>query len=171
VSGENPGLLAGLVPGVRATLRRRFPDGFHDLLGFVVEADEVALTVEDRHGERHLVRRADVVAGHRVGVARGRDPLRTPVAELAGMASRHGLSGTLVVGRLSDLLDDREPPVRVDEPAAAWLDGDWLVTAARPDLLDACWWAARRGARSLLVVAADAAGAAGLPGAGLTVRE
>jgi hypothetical protein len=168
----DPGSLADLVPGVRATLRRRFPDGYRDVVGFVVTADATTLCVEDRHGATHVLRRDEIVAGHRVGVARGRDPLRAPLpeAELAALPGG-AAAGLRLVCRLSDLLDERVPPAAVDEPTAAWVVGEWLVCEPRPDLVGVAWWGARRGARSLLVLACDATASAGLADLGLVQRR
>ena len=136
------------------TVRRQFPDGFRDVVGFVDAVDADSLTLMDRRGTAHRILRADIVAGHSVPVARGRDPLRTPLAELDALALRAGIAGRVLVSRLSDLLEDRPPPAAVAERTDAVVEGEWVSTAA-PSLAVA-WWAARRGARSMQVRTDDA---------------
>lgn len=147
--------LETVVPGMRVTVRRQFPDGFRDVVGFVDAVDADSLTVTDRRGTTHRIRRTDVVAGHPVPVARGRDPLRTPLAELDALALRAGITGRVLVARLSDLLQDRQPPATVAERTDAVVDGEWVSSAGAE--LDVAWWAARRGARSMQVRTDDAA--------------
>ncbi|MGB7961925.1 MAG: hypothetical protein WCF12_03055 [Propionicimonas sp.] len=146
--------LGMVAPGMRVTVRRRFPDGFSDVVGFVEAVDADSFTVADRRGTVHRIRRADIVAGHPVPVARGRDPLRTPLAELDALALRAGITGRVLVARLSDLLQDRQPPATVVERTDAAVEGEWVSTAGAE--LEVAWWAARRGARSMQVRTDDA---------------
>lgn len=142
--------------GRRLSLRRRLADGGQgDLVGFLVAVDAAGLTVRDRRGRDHAVPRSDVLALRAVGVARGRDPLRTPRAELDRLAAAAGASGRAFVVRLCDLLDARDP-----EQPGAWadpppeplhLDREWATIAEPTDLFAAAWWAAYHDARSLQV--------------------
>ena len=147
--------------GGRVSLRRRLADGGQgDLLGFVLATDAGRLLVRDRHGTVHAVARADVLALRTVGVARGRDPIRTPVADLDRLAAAAGVSGRAFVARLCDLLDGRAPAPPpawpAPPPCPALLDGEWVTGAACPDLLALVWWASHHDARSIHVRTTDA---------------
>ncbi len=150
--------------GRRVSLRRVLPDGGQgDLLGFVIHADDERLRLRDRRGVTHEVPWSTVLAWRPVGVARGRDPLRTPLADLDRLAAATGASGRVFVARLSDLLDGR-PPGSVRNwddppPCPARLDGEWVVTGECEDVLSLAWWAAHHGARSIQVRTADAGAA------------
>ena len=131
--------------------------GTRDVVGFVVGVDDETLTVLDRRGVEHTILRADIVAGHRVPVSRGRDPLRMETDILDAMATRTGISGRRFVIRLCDLLDGLEPPATVTAPVIATADGEW-VTADPSEPLEAVgWWAARHGVRSMQVRTNDPA--------------
>ena len=52
--------LEGVAPGARVSVRRRFADGFHDVVGFVVAMDADSLTVLDRTGVEHQSNRAAI---------------------------------------------------------------------------------------------------------------
>ena len=140
------------------TVRFAVPEGGpRDVVGHIVAVDERTLTVLDRRGAEHTIVRADIVAGHRVPVSRGRDPLRMPTDLLDAMAERTGVRGRRFVIRLYDLLDGREPPATVVTPAIATTDGEW-VTADPSEPLEAVgWWATRSGARSMQVRTDDPA--------------
>ena len=61
--------------GARVVVRRRLDGGgLGDLLGELERWDDTAVVVRDRHGTRHVVRPADVVAGKRVPPAPARRP-------------------------------------------------------------------------------------------------
>lgn len=151
-------------PGRRVSLRRVREDGEHgDLIGFVLSADGTGLRLRDRHGLDHEVDWMQVLALRQVGVARGRDPLRTPRAELDRLAAAAGVSGRVLVARLSDLLN-RRPPEPMGEPDAppptpARLDGEWVTTGSCADVIGLAWWGAHRDARSLQVRTTDGAAA------------
>lgn len=162
--------LEGVAPGARVSVRRRFADGFHDVVGFVVAMDADSLTVLDRHGVEHQITRADIVAGRLVPISRGRDPLRTPVNELDALARRAGLTGRILVIRISDLLQDRPAPGTVPEEADGVLEGEW-VSCAGDDVVRLAWWASHRGARSLQVRTDDAALIDGLLALGFVERS
>lgn len=157
-------VLDELVAGDRVNLRRRRPDGLRDLLGFVVAVDPESVTVEDRTGIITRVPRQEVVVGRRVPIARGRDPLRTPLSELDALAAAAGLRGSCWVARLSDLLAFPGPGTPPAEPTAVLLSGEWVVSGRRPDWLEVAWWATRRGARSYQLRVDD-------PASELLVRE
>ncbi|HOC12700.1 MAG TPA: hypothetical protein PLL50_00170 [Propionicimonas sp.] len=157
------------------SVRRVRPDGyFSDLIGFVVAASAAELRLQDRRGETHQVPWAQVHAWRPVGVARGRDPMRTPLAELDRQARLAGLSGRYYVARLSDLLDSREPmpgsPPSAPPPSPAEHVGEWVVAAPTADLIALAWWAAHRDARSLLLVAGDPADHERLLSLGMVAR-
>ena len=71
-AADQPGVqyarsLSGADVGARVVVRRRLSGGaLGDLLGDLERWDDEAVVVRDRHGERHGVRTADVVAGKRV---------------------------------------------------------------------------------------------------------
>lgn len=150
--------------GRRVSLRRVRADGEQgDLLGFVLDSDGKRLRLRDRRGVPHDVPWSAVLAWRPVGVARGRDPLRTPLAELDRLAAEAGAVGRVLVARLSDLLDGR-PPGSVRDwddppPCPARLDGEWVVTGECGDVLALAWWAAHHDARSIQVRTADAGAA------------
>ncbi len=146
--------------GSRVSLRRELVDGGQgDLVGFVLDADATGLVVRDRRGVVHTVAWPDVLALRAVGVARGRDPQRTPHAELDRLAVAAGVSGRPFVARLGDLLDGRDPGTPPDwgapPPCRAHLDGEWVTAGACPDLLALAWWASHHGARSIQVRSSD----------------
>ena len=61
--------------GQRVVVRRTLPDGgFGDLLGELLRWDDEAVAVRGRHGDEHVVRRADVVAAKRVPPPPARRP-------------------------------------------------------------------------------------------------
>ena len=140
-------------PGRRVSLRRVRDDGeLGDLIGFVITADPECLRIQDRRGVEHRLDWARVLAWRAVGVARGRDPLRTPPAELAKLAVTAQVSGRVFVARLSDLLDHR-PPIPVSRPGdpppwPASVVGEWVTAGAAGDVIALAWWAAHRDARS-----------------------
>ncbi len=140
------------------TVRFAVPEGgTRDVVGYVLSADQLTMTVLDRHGTQHTIVRADIVAGHRVPVSRGRDPLRMPTDLLDAMAERTGIGGRRFVIRLFDLLDGLEPPATVAVPAIALVDGEWVTTDATESLVAVAWWATRSGARSMQVRTDDPA--------------
>ncbi|MGC4154680.1 MAG: hypothetical protein QM628_16635 [Propionicimonas sp.] len=145
-------------PGVRVTVRFAVPEGgTRDVVGFVLGADDSTMIVLDRHGTEHTIVRADIVAGHRVPVSRGRDPLRMPTDLLDAMAERTGVRGRRFVIRLFDLLDGLEPPATVTAPEVATTDGEWVTADASEPLEAVGWWAARSGVRSMQVRTDDPA--------------
>lgn len=153
--------------GRRVSLRRVLADGGQgDLVGFVVAAAADGLTVRDRRGVDHVVAWPDLLALRPVGVARGRDPLRTPRAELDRLAASAGMSGRAFVARLCDLLDVQPPPTLGDweepPPCPAVLDGEWVTTGECADVLTVAWWAAHHDARSIQVRTDDASAAEAL---------
>lgn len=140
------------------TVRFTVPEGgTRDVVGYVLSADEATMTVLDRRGTEHTIVRSDIVAGHRVPVSRGRDPLRMPADLLDAMAERAGLRGRRFVIRLFDLLDGHEPPATVTAPAIAITDGEWVSADPSEPLEAVGWWAARHGARSMQVRTSDPA--------------
>ncbi len=143
--------------GVRVTVRFTVPGGTRDVVGHIVSVDELTMTVLDRRGVEHTVVRGDIVAGHRVPVSRGRDPLRMPTDLLDAMAARTGLRGRRFVIRLFDLLDGLEPPTEVVVPEIATADGEWVTAAASEPLEAVAWWATRSGVRSMQVRTDDPA--------------
>lgn len=164
-----------LEPGRRVSLRRVRPDGEQgDLVGFVLASDPAGLVLRDRRGVVHSLAWDHVLACRPVGVARGRDPVRTPLAELDRLAAAAGVSGRVFVARLSALLDPR-PPVPLGAPsspppAPATLDGEWVTAARCADVIALAWWATHRDARSIQVRTDDPAAAAELLALGFTER-
>lgn len=159
--------------GGRVSLRRALPAGGQgDLVGFVVAAGAEELVVRDRHGIDHTVPWRDVAVLRPIGVARGRDPLRTPVAELDRLAAAAGATGRAFVARLSDLLDGAPPaplaPWADPPPVPASLAGEWVTTATVDDVVELAWWASRHDARSIQVRAATGAAADRLAALGFT---
>ena len=145
-------------PGVRVTVRFTVPEGgTRDVVGYVLAADDRAMTVLDRRGAKHTIALAAVVAGHQVPVSRGRDPLRMPADLLDAMAERTGVHGRRFVIRLFDLLDGLEPPPSVVVPAVARTDGEWVTADPTEPLEQVAWWATRSGARSMQVRTDDPA--------------
>lgn len=145
-------------PGVRVTVRFRVAEGgTKDVVGYVLRADQTTMTVLDRHGTEHTVALAGIVAGHRVPVSRGRDPMRMPTDLLDAMAERTGVSGRRFVIRLADLLAGQEPPPLVASPEIATIDGEWVTADADEPLDEVGWWASRSGVRSMQVRTGDAA--------------
>jgi hypothetical protein len=149
--------------GRRVSLRRVLPDGGQgDLVGFVVAVGDF-LVVRDRRGTDQVVAWPNILALRPVGVARGRDPLRTPLVELDRLAASAGVSGRVFVTRLSDLLDGRAPAAlgAWDDPppSPAALAGEWVTAAPGEDVLALAWWAAQHDARSMQLRTEDASAA------------
>lgn len=147
--------------GLRVSLRRVRADGAQgDLVGFLARADADAVVLRDRRGRLHTVPWTRVLAWRGIGVARGRDPSRTPVAVLDRLAAAAGVEGRIFVARLCDLLDGRAPvplgPPGGPPPEPAALDGEWVTTGAAGDLLAVAWWASHADARSIQVRTDDA---------------
>ena len=162
-------------PGRRVSLRRVRDDGeIGDVVGFVLTAGEAGLRIRDRRGEVHELAWGRVMAWRAVGVARGRDPISTPLAELDGLAAAAGVSGRVLVARLSDLLDHLAAPPVSDPwspaPRPAVVDGEWVTTGVTDELVSLGWWAAHHDARSMQVRTTDDADAARLLAAGFTER-
>jgi hypothetical protein len=145
-----------------------------DVIGFVLTDDGDHLTVRDQHGVEHRVSRDDLLTWRLVGVALGRDPRRTPRAELDRLAAASGLAGRCFVARISALLGDQlRPPGAADEPAPvpATLNGEWVTTADASALSALAWWATQRGARSIQVRTDDPAIAAELAALGFSESD
>lgn len=158
-------LLPGLRVGERVTLQASAGGEDCEVVGFVVALDEEALGIQDRHGTTHTIPRDALRAARRLGVSRGRDPLRTPTALLDSLAARAGVTGTPYLARISDQLDGLTPPT--DGPAwgaaaafdghEARFEGEWVTLGdASPETARAAaWWATRMGARSIQVRTGD----------------
>ncbi len=162
-------------PGRRVSLRRVREDGeIGDIIGFVRDASADGLTMRDRHGQLLTLAWNQVLAWRQVGVARGRDPQRTPLAELDELAAAASVQGRVFVARLSDLLDDAEAPADAElgvlPPQPAVISGEWVTTGTAQDLFAVAWWASHHDARSLQVRTSDPAQAESLLAAGLTER-
>ncbi|HEX5336649.1 MAG TPA: hypothetical protein VFW55_12250 [Propionicimonas sp.] len=157
------------------SLRRVREDGeIGDIIGFVRDATADGLTITDRHGQRHALAWDQVLAWRQVGVARGRDPLRTPLEELDALAAAAGVQGRVFVARLGDLLDGAEAP-RVAElgtppPQPAVVAGEWVTAGTTKDLLALAWWATHHDARSMQVRTDEPAAVGQLLAAGFTER-
>ena len=157
------------------SLRRVRDDGeIGDVVGFLLTADESRLRIRDRRGQVHDLAWESVLAWRQVGVARGRDPLATPLAELDAHAAAAGVIGRVLVARLCDLLDHSAAPP-VGEPGSpapqpAVVAGEWVTTGVIDDLLSLTWWAAHSDARSIQVRTTDDDGAARLLASGFTER-
>ncbi len=162
--------------GRRVSLRRELGGGGQtDLVGFVLDADRERLVVRDRRGVVHTIGWTDVLVLRPVGVARGRDPLRTPRDELDRLAAAAGVSGRVFVARLSDLLDPREPAAppawAAPPPSPAHVEGEWVTAGPCPDLPGLAWWASHHDARSLQVRTSDPGEIARLVEFGLRERS
>ncbi len=162
-------------PGRRVSLRRVRDDGeIGDIIGFVRDASAEAITLRDRHGQLFTLAWDQVVAWRRVGVARGRDPQRTPLEELDALAIEAGVKGRVFVARLGDLLDAAEAPAAValgtPPPRPAVIDGEWVTAGGSDGVLDVAWWATHHDARSMQVRTDDPAAIAQLLAAGFTER-
>lgn len=132
------------------------------MLGFVTAMTPTRIEVVDRHGVRRDLARDDVDAVRRVPVARGRRPTATPRAELDALAAASGAGGHPWVARISDVVAGTPPPAKV--PAwgssarfggvAAVHAGEWVTLPQAPlgEVVAACWWATRMGARSVQVL-------------------
>lgn len=162
-------------PGRRVSLRRVRDDGeIGDIVGFVLAGTEAGLTVRDRRGVVHELSWDRVLAWRQVGVARGRDPLKTPLSELDALAVAAGVSGRVLVARLSDLLDRSVAPLTGEPgsppPQPAVVTGEWVTTGAVEDVLELAGWAAHNGARSIQVRTTQDAAVARLLGIGFSER-
>lgn len=162
-------------PGRRVSLRRVRDDGeIGDIIGFVRDATADGLTITDRHGQLHALAWDQVVAWRQVGVARGRDPLRTPLVELDALAAAAGVRGRVFVARLGDLLDGVQAPPVVElgtpPPQPAVVAGEWVTAGTTRDLLALGWWATHHDARSVQVRTDDPAAVGQLLAAGFTER-
>lgn len=162
-------------PGRRVSLRRVRDDGeIGDIIGFVRDATKDGLTVTDRHGQLHALAWDQVLAWRQVGVARGRDPLRTPLAELDALAAAAGVRGRVFVVRLGDLLDGAEaPPVAelgTPPPQPAVIAGEWVTAGSTQELPALGWWATHHDARSMQVRTDELAEAERLLDLGFTER-
>jgi len=163
--------LPPLDPGQRVVLRVAAEPHSIDVIGFVLDDAGPSLTVRDQAGVEHRVDRDELVAWRLVGVALGRDPKRTPAAELDRLAAASGLVGRRFVARISDLLGaGLRPPgaVNAPPPVAAGLDGEWVSTADASALVELAWWATQRGARSIQVRTDDPSTIAELLGQGFS---
>lgn len=163
--------LPSLDPGQRVVLRIPAQPTSIDVIGFVLDDAGDVVTVRDQHGVEHRVSRDGLLAWRLVGVALGRDPKRTPIAELDRLAAASGLAGRCFVARISELLCDQlRPPGAVDDPppVPATLEGEWVTTGDVSALPELAWWATQRGARSVQVRTDDPAAAARLLGLGFT---
>ncbi|HEY3411102.1 MAG TPA: hypothetical protein VGK53_23295 [Propionicimonas sp.] len=163
-------------PGRRVSLRRVRHDGeIGDIIGFVRDATADGLTITDRHGQLHALAWDQVVAWRQVGVARGRDPLRTPLVELDALAAAAGVRGRVFVARLCDLLDGAEaPPVAelgTPPPQPAAVAGEWVTAGTTEDLIALGWWATHHDARSMQVRTDGPAEVAVLLALGFTERS
>jgi hypothetical protein len=157
------------------SLRRVREDGeIGDIVGFVRDATGAGLTIRDRQGQVLALAWDQVLAWRQVGVARGRDPRRTPLAELETLAAAAGVQGRVFVARLSDLLDAAEAPQDVElgtpPPRPAVIDGEWVSTGSAADVLALAWWATHHDARSMQVRTDDPVAVALLLAAGFTER-
>lgn len=145
-----------------------------DLVGFVLSADDGTLALRDRRGLVHELAWEQILAWRPVGVARGRDPLRTPWAELDQMALAAGATGRVFVARLADLLDDRLAPAPMEPgtppPRPAVLDGEWVTAAGGVDPIALAWWASHQDARSIQLCTDDPTEIASLLALGFTER-
>jgi hypothetical protein len=163
-------------PGRRVSLRRvREDGGIGDIVGFVRHAGEDGLTIRDRHGQVHTLAWEQVLAWRKIGVARGRDPRRTPLAELDALAAAAGVEGRVFVARLCDLLDAAEAPDHSDldapPPQPATIAGDWVTTGSTESMLALAWWATHHDARSIQVRIDEPASIARLLATGFTERR
>jgi hypothetical protein len=143
-------------PGTRVSIRAVTQAGALEVVGFVLTRDAEGLVVRDRHGVTHQLTWEQISALRSVGVARGRDPLRTPPDELEALVDRAGMSGRKFVIRLSQLLDGRSP-VTPASAAAVRVEAEWAATSEQTEVFAAAWFAAQADARNLLVVADDPA--------------
>jgi hypothetical protein len=161
--------------GTRLSLRRVRDDGEQgDLVGFVLASDGDRVVLCDRRGAVVDVPWSSVLAWRPVGVARGRDPMRTPLADLDRLAEAALVAGRAFVTRLSDLLLD-QPPAPLEDwaappPSPARLDGEWVTAGPAPDYLALGWWAAHHDARSLQIRTDDPDAAAELARLGFRER-
>lgn len=158
--GTTAGALAELRPGQRISLRYRLPSGEPtELVGLILSHDTDAVVVRDRGGKPHQISRDAVLAARIVGVPRGRDPRRTPPAELDRIATAAGLTGRAFVARLSDLLADQAPPPplpwQAAPPAPANLSGEWVSCGSSSHLIEVAWWASHHDARNIQVRTTD----------------
>lgn len=158
---SDDGVSPALHPGERVSLLARSDDALREVIGFITTLSNDAIAVVDRTGVEHEVRRADIEALRRVGVALGRRPEATPRDLLDGLAERAGVVGVCWVGRISALLEGRTPPAAVPawgeratfDGAPARFEGEWVTLASASDdiVVAAAWWATRMGARSVQV--------------------
>lgn len=144
--------LHGLERDTRASIRTQTADGVTELVGWVVSVDEDGLRVRTRREELTL-RWNQVLSCRKIGVPRGTNPAREPLANLAKLAASAGVDGAKFVARLSQLLDGRTP-VRGDS-SPALVQGQWAVVADGSELWPAAWTAARADARNILAVSND----------------
>jgi hypothetical protein len=153
--------------GTRASFRALTQSGPVEVVGYVIAVDAATVRVRDRNGTEHVISWPQISAWRSVGVARGRDPRRTPVSELDRLATEAGVAGRSFVIRLSQLLDGRSC-----DPAPAGtgvhLDREWAIIPDTAQLLPSAWWAAHHDARNLQVRTDDAARSAELLALGFT---
>lgn len=145
-------------------------------LGFVTETTPTTFTIVTPRGVERVIDRSEVVGGRRVGVALGRDPMKTPRDLLDALAARAAAPGEPWVCRISELLRGLTPPTEV--PAwgewasfgghRARFEGEWVTMAegTHDDWVAAAWWATRMGARSVQVRTDDPSVAESLSRAG-----
>jgi hypothetical protein len=150
----------------RVSIRYAIGDRFSELVGFVTSVDAAGLRVQHRDGSEIPLLWAQIQHWRRVGVARGRDPLRTPKSELDQLAAAAGVTGQTFVIRLSQLLDASAPAP--GSGVNVQVIGEWATIAGSVDLLPAAWWAARQDARSLQVRTSDPSKATELLALGFT---
>jgi hypothetical protein len=142
--------------GTRISIRAVTQAGALEVVGFVLASDADQVCVRDRHGVEHQLAWEQISALRSVGVARGRDPLRTPVSELETLAEEAGLVGQKFVVRLSQLLDGRSPVAPAGAPAVT-VRGEWAAVAGAAEVFATAWFAAQSDARNLLMVSSDPA--------------
>ncbi|PFG68115.1 hypothetical protein [Enemella evansiae] len=174
--------LEGVRPGVRLSLRLGTGGQVTDLIGLLLSLDDLELHIEDRRGVRHTVSRGEILFARRIPtVPRGRNPLAFETGGLRALAHDGWLAGTgdCWVARLVDLVDHLDDSGVTAEAgdrvhrgeSRALVNGEWvavrLADAAALEPLAA--WAARRGARNL-VLTSDLP-ATTLAGLGLTAIQ
>jgi hypothetical protein len=136
--------------GGRVSLRYANDNGeATELVGFVLSADRDGLCLQTRDSAQTSLSWTQIQAWRPVSVARGRDPLRTPLATLDQLAEAANVHGRAFVIRLSQLLDAQPP--QVGNGDGVQVCGEWATVPAEADLIAAAWWAARADARSIQV--------------------
>lgn len=144
--------------GERVSIRRRIGPDMGDLLGWVTHAGTTAWELIDRHGNRHRIDTATILAWRRIPlIPVGRNPEHGDRSILARMLS--DLTGAQVhpdqieVARIADLVTDVGDGLTLVEnrtpPVGVVVAGEWCAVSDADEVVTLAAWAALHNARNV----------------------